>query len=309
MKKLFLSLSLAVSLLAPNVSAAESPSIMVTDPVETPTFAYRFDSSGYEVYLPHDSLYDLTLSLTNLSSIALATDGVTSTPLRLATMRPHDQALSPFYNPFDSNWVGGNRIRANTGNGQIVQPNDSVNFVASIKAPSAPGKYLLALAPVIEGVTFISGDPFMLTVIVDNDVTPSAQYNTATEKRIVIDTGAQRLHQQVGGDDLNVFIVSTGKNGYNTPPGDYHVDHKNDVRFSRAYNLYMDNWMGLANDRWGFRGYGIHKLPYWKTRTGRIYEGEAHLGRRVSHGCVRLGYEESKTVYDWAEVGTDVKII
>ncbi len=309
MKKLLLSLALAISVVTFPVSAAEGPSIAVIGPTERPTFAARFETASFEVYLPHDSLYDLNVTLTNLSSIALATDGLTSTPLRLATVRPQSQDISPFFNPTDPNWVGGNRIRANNGSGVVVQPNEQVDFMASIKAPSTPGKYLLALDPVVESVTFINADDFMLTIIVDNDITPSAQYISATEKRIVIDTGAQRLHQQVGGDDLNVFIVSTGKNGYNTPPGDYHVAHKNDVRFSRAYNLYMDNWLGLAHDRYGFRGYGVHKLPYWKTRSGRIYEGEAHLGRRVSHGCVRLGYNESKTVYDWAEVGTDVKII
>lgn len=308
MKRLFLLLSLAVSLLTSPVSA-EGPSIIVTDPTERPTFAARFETAGYEVYLPHDDIYNLSLTVTNLSSITLATDGITSTPLRLATVRPRDQLVSLFNNPMDPNWINGNRIRANNGEGRVVNPNEQVNFTAAVKSPSAPGKYLLALSPVVDGVVYVPCDPFLLTIIVDNDTTPSSQYISATEKRIVIDTGAQRLHQQVGGDDLNVFLVSTGKNGYNTPPGDYHVDHKNDVRYSNAYNLYMDNWLGLANDRWGFRGYGIHKLPYWKTRSGRVYEGEAHLGRRVSHGCVRLGYTESEIIYNWAEVGTDVKII
>ncbi|OGC82663.1 MAG: hypothetical protein A2V81_03475 [Candidatus Abawacabacteria bacterium RBG_16_42_10] len=309
MKRLFLSLSLSVLLLTFPVFAAEQPSIVVTDPAERPTFAARFETANFEVYVPHDDIYNLEVVLTNLSSITLATDGITSTPLRLATVRPHDQVLSPFYNANDPNWINGNRIRANNGQGVVVNPGEQVNFLAEVKAPSLPGKYLLALAPVVDGVTWVPSEPFFMTIVVDNDVTPSAQYVSATEKRITINTQTQRLHQQVGGDDLNVFIVSTGKNGYNTPTGDYHVDHKNDVRYSRAYDLYMDNWMGLANDRWGFRGYGIHKLPYWKTRTGRIYEGEAHLGRRVSHGCIRLGYEESKTVYDWADIGTDVKII
>lgn len=305
MKKLLL-LSLALSVLTLSVSADESASITVT---ESPTFAARFDSPNTEVYVGHDETYDLNVTMTNLSSIALATDGVTSTPLRLATVRPQTQEVSPFYNPGDPNWVTGNRIRANNGNGLVVQPNEQVSFMASIRVPSQPGKYLLALNPVVEGVTFIKADDFLLTLIVDNDTNPSAQYKAATAKGIIVNTGTQRLHQQEGGDDINVFVVSTGKNGYNTPPGDYHVGHKNDVRYSRAYNLYMDNWLGLAHDSYGFRGYGIHKLPYWKTRSGRIYEGEAHLGRRVSHGCVRLGYNESKIVYDWAEVGTDVKII
>ena len=37
-------------------------------------------------------------------------------------------------------------------------------------------------------------------------------------------------------------------------------------------------------------------------------EGENHLGMDVSHGCVRVGYDEAPILYDMVEVGTPIII-
>jgi lipoprotein-anchoring transpeptidase ErfK/SrfK len=93
--------------------------------------------------------------------------------------------------------------------------------------------------------------------------------------------------------------------------------------------LYMDNWMALDSDKFGLKGYGIHALPHVKVNPnnpkfkgkdgqfvgGRLYtnskwyEGFAHLGKKMSHGCVRLGLVTSKALFDWAENGTRVEVI
>lgn len=300
-------LTAALSISISPVYAMENTT-SITVESSPPVYAYRFDSPTMSLSLSHDTHYDIPVVLTNLSSIPLSTDGMSPTPLRLATVRPQGQLVSPFYDANDNwGWVGSNRIRADLS--QVVYPEMQTSFTVRIKAPTEAGKYLLALAPVIEGVTFFPGDPLQVEVIVDSNSTPTAQYQGATEKQIVVDIAEQRMHQQVGGDDLNVFLVSTGKDGHNTPPGDYTIAFKNDVRYSSEYGLYMDNWLALSSNVYGFQGYGIHKLPYWATKKGRIYEGADHLGRRVSHGCVRLGYEDSKTIYDWVDVGTKVKIM
>ncbi len=287
--------------------AMEEATSIVVEPTP-PVYAYRFDTPAMSLSLGHDTHYQFTVALTNQSSVAVATDGASSTPLRLATVRPHDQLISPFYDP-NSNvgWIGTNRIRSDFE--MTVEPGMQANFTVEMKAPSIPGKYMLALAPVLEGLTFFPGEPLLVEMTVDSDSTPTPQYLQATEKSLLIDIGQQQMHQQIGGDDLNVFVVSTGKSGHDTPRGDYTIDFKNDVRYSSAYGLYMDNWMALSSSKYGFVGYGIHKLPYWKTKSGRIYEGADHLGRKVSHGCVRLGYEDSKTIYDWSDEGMKVKII
>jgi hypothetical protein len=301
---------LSSAMLSISISPAYAMEEAVSITVEpTPqVYAYRFDTPAMSLSLVHDSHYDIPVTLTNLSTVEVGTDGVSSTPLRLATVRPHDQLVSPFYDASDApSWVGSNRIRSDYPT--TVYPNMQVSFNARVKAPSQPGKYLLALAPVLEGVTFFPGEPLLVEVIVDSDSTLTDQYKQATEKRLLIDISQQLMHQQIGGDTLNSFVVSTGKSGHDTPRGDYTIAFKNDVRYSSAYGLYMDNWMALSSTRYGFVGYGIHKLPYWKTKSGRIYEGADHLGRKVSHGCVRLGYEESKIIYDWSDAGMKVKVM
>lgn len=309
MKKL-VSLALGAVVLLSSVSGAraESYSSIVVEGPQEPSYAFHFGIENFDLYLPHDSEYGFQLDLTNDGDTPWYTDGMNNAPFRLATIRPHDQLSSVFFDAnVGSHWVMPNRIRASTSS--EILPQQSAHFDFSIKAPALPGKYLLALSPVIDGVTFISGDPLMITVIVDDNTTPTDQYIEATQKRLLINKKEQLMHQQVGGDDINQFIVSTGKSSTPTPTGTYHIFNKQDVRYSAAHNLYMDNWMGLASPQQGFVGYGIHKLPYWKTKKGRLYEGEAHLGTPVSHGCVRLGYEESRTVYEWSDVGMLVTVI
>ena len=308
MKKLFSSLLVALTFFGSLPITHADTSIVVEGP-EVPQYTFQFQTADAEVFLPHDSAYLLEASVLNTGNVPWYTDGMNMPPLRLATVRPHDQEVSPFYSSnFPTGWVGTNRIRAT--HGAIVNPQEAVNFSFEVTAPSVPGKYVLSLSPVIEGVTFLEGEPLFINIIVDDNTTPTEQFLAANQKKIVINIAEQKLYQKIGGDTLASYIVSTGKSGMDTPRGVYYVDHKNDVRYSTKYNMYMDNWMGLRHERYGFLGYGIHKLPYWRLKNGgRLYEGEAHLGIRVSHGCVRLGYEESKTVYDWTAVGTRVEVI
>ena len=49
----------------------------------------------------------------------------------------------------------------------------------------------------------------------------------------------------------------------------------------------------------------IHGLPEWPNG---YKEGAAHIGTPVSHGCIRLGVEAAKIVYDWSDVGTKIII-
>ena len=85
-----------------------------------------------------------------------------------------------------------------------------------------------------------------------------------------------------------------------TPTGVFNVRNKINVAYSRKYRLYMPYWMAFTP--WG---HGIHELPVFKNGKR---EGANHLGRPVSHGCVRLGIGPAQTTYAWANVGTPVVI-
>ncbi len=103
------------------------------------------------------------------------------------------------------------------------------------------------------------------------------------------------------GKAFDSFLVSSGKPGMDTPRGTYQIRNKAPRPWSKAYSLFMPHWMALVPDG----KYGIHELPEW---PGGYKEGAAHLGRPVSHGCVRLGVGAAKRVYEWAEIGTNVVV-
>jgi lipoprotein-anchoring transpeptidase ErfK/SrfK len=123
-------------------------------------------------------------------------------------------------------------------------------------------------------------------------------------KYIDIDISDQILTIFEDGKSLGSFLTSTGKYGMPTPLGQFKVLSKSELAYSHRYNLYMPFWMQFTSV-----GHGIHELPFWKYKGGKEYkEREAHLGTRVSHGCVRLGVGPAEQVYNWAEVGTPIVI-
>jgi len=97
----------------------------------------------------------------------------------------------------------------------------------------------------------------------------------------------------------DVFLISSGKPGMNTPTGEFKIHNKYPRPWSKKYSLYMPHWMAFVPSG----SYGIHELPEW---PGGYKEGANHLGIPVSHGCVRLGIGSAEKVYNWAEIGTPV---
>lgn len=123
-------------------------------------------------------------------------------------------------------------------------------------------------------------------------------------KYIDIDISDQILTIFEDGKSLGSFLVSTGKYGMPTPLGKHKILSKSKLAYSHKYNLFMPFWMQFTS-----AGHGIHELPFWKYKGGKEYkEREAHLGTRVSHGCVRLGVGPAEQVYNWAEIGTPVVV-
>lgn len=129
------------------------------------------------------------------------------------------------------------------------------------------------------------------------DKDPSAKL----QKRIRIDLKKQELTYYVGGKEIAAHLVSTGRIGMSTPPGKYRILSKHPRAWSSSSKLWMPWWMAFKGSQ-----YGIHELPEWPNGKK---EGEGHLGKPVSHGCVRLGVGPAKTLYDWADVGTEVTVV
>lgn len=122
-----------------------------------------------------------------------------------------------------------------------------------------------------------------------------------TGKYIDINLGAQTMALFQDGRLVDMYPVSSGKPGMDTPKGQFKIENKARRPFSKQYGLYMPYWMALVPS--GL--FGIHELPEW---PGGYKEGAAHLGRPVSHGCVRLGVGPAEFVWNWADQGTPVVV-
>ena len=120
-------------------------------------------------------------------------------------------------------------------------------------------------------------------------------------KKIIIDLSEQKLNTYENDELTGEYPVSTGKNGMKTPPGEFKVYEKRARAWSKMAGLWMPYWMLIDP----VRGMGIHELPEWPSG---YKEGADHLGKPVSHGCIRLGVGPAKIVYDWADIGTRVII-
>lgn len=127
--------------------------------------------------------------------------------------------------------------------------------------------------------------------------------NRSDGKYVDISVSKQRLALIENNQLVKIYAVSTGKWNTPTPIGDFSiVNHIRTARSALFPELYMDDWMAITPDG----DYGIHRLP--RYANGSWIEDPAHIGKPLSHGCIRLAPGESTEVYNWAINGTKVFI-
>lgn len=103
---------------------------------------------------------------------------------------------------------------------------------------------------------------------------------------ISINKSTQRMTVSVDGQSQYVWRVSTGVTGYTTPTGTYRPFRMEESHFSEEWDdAPMPN-------------------SIFFTRQGHAIHGSEHvasLGRRASHGCVRLAPDDAATLYSLVE--------
>ncbi len=127
-------------------------------------------------------------------------------------------------------------------------------------------------------------------------------FSAAAGKAIEISIEKQELVAWEEGRVVFRFPISTGRDGYKTPTGTFRVHTKYEKRWSRKWKV----WMPYAMFWHPKHGYALHELPYKSNPDKRI--GASKLGRRDSHGCVRINVGDAQELYEWAPVGTTVWI-
>jgi lipoprotein-anchoring transpeptidase ErfK/SrfK len=135
--------------------------------------------------------------------------------------------------------------------------------------------------------------------------------------RIVIDLEQQRAYFYRGGKVVGISVVSTGREGYDTPSGEFRITQKDLTHVSSIYGDYVDRSEQVVVENvdvtkdprppgTSFRG---APMPYFLRIHGGIGMHAGYLpGYPASHGCIRLPKEMAAHFFQNAAIGTPVAI-
>jgi len=115
----------------------------------------------------------------------------------------------------------------------------------------------------------------------DSGPTVEQIVNMKGKMLVDIDLSSQRMRLYKGDRLLYSWQVSTARRGYTTPQGKYKPYHLEKMHYSKLY----DN-SPMPYSIFFKHGYAIHGTNYVRS-----------LGRRASHGCVRLRTSNAKKLY------------
>lgn len=123
--------------------------------------------------------------------------------------------------------------------------------------------------------------------------TPYLLYVNLTEQKTYIYEGSLN-----DWDLLKTMDCSTGIDGKETPKGVFSVTSRGEWFFSDEYQQGGKYWVQFMGD------YLFHSLPFDETQSKVL---DSTLGTPASHGCIRLGIDDAKWLYN--NVNNDTKVI
>lgn len=123
-------------------------------------------------------------------------------------------------------------------------------------------------------------------------------------KRIEIDLPEQRLRGFENDELVFDFSCSTGMTSTPTIAGQFQILFKEPEAYAQRWSLDMPYFMAIYYERPGFAN-GIHELPI-NAAGQRLWS--SILGWPASYGCIILDVGDAEALYDWAPVGTLVRI-
>ena len=161
-------------------------------------------------------------------------------------------------------------------------------------------KYQIDQEPVAQGdIPTYSEDLFIPPAPSIPGVTPGVQAPANGERWIEINLSSQYMIAWQGDVPVMETYVSTGRPGFDTPPGTFYINAKypsqtmEGVLGGEYYNVPDVPDVMYFTDR----GHAIHGA-YWHNNFGAV----------MSHGCVNVPLGTSTWLYDWASTGTRVEI-
>lgn len=136
---------------------------------------------------------------------------------------------------------------------------------------------------------------------------------------IVIRLGEQRAYFFKGGQLVGVSSISTGREGFDTPAGNFKIIQKDKDHVSSRFGDYVDARTGGVVQKDvdftkdpkppGAKQDGA-RMPYFMRIVGGTGMHEGFLpGYAASHGCIRMPGFMAEAFFRNTSVGTPVRII
>jgi lipoprotein-anchoring transpeptidase ErfK/SrfK len=123
---------------------------------------------------------------------------------------------------------------------------------------------------------------------------PRTSSASAPDRWIEIDLSEQTLTAYQGGTAVLKATVSTGKRSTPTPLGEFAIYARVPIQDMGGPGYHMPDVRYVVY----FEGdYAIH-AAYWHDS----------FGQPVSHGCVNMRTADARALYEWAQIGTPVRV-
>ncbi len=135
--------------------------------------------------------------------------------------------------------------------------------------------------------------------------------------KIIIRLSEQRAYFYKGGELAGVSIISTGREGFNTPTGNFKIIQKDKDHVSSRFGDYVDAYGNVIkkdidtekDPKPPGAKYDGAKMPYFMRIVGGTGMHEGFLpGYPASHGCIRMPGFMAEAFFRNVSLGTPVTI-
>lgn len=270
--------------------------------------------------------------------------GCKNSVVQLGTTRELDRVSTFFSSGKDGGWADNNRVELTT---LRVNPGEEGVFSFDMQTPMEEDLFREYFSVLVPGVTWINnsesyvdvevGSPYDRTTLLQkmnylNSSVGASVIDLLAPKNVEIDLSRQHTMVKLGDYVVREFPMSSGARKTPTPPGNYHIGFKEQVRIGGESPHYiMPVFQGLVRDGRSFVGYGFHALPSLGSSSLRnkiraaLAKGEQvptewfagdsfwsealdHIGTPRSHGCVRFLPSDADFMFAFTDIGTPVVI-
>lgn len=144
------------------------------------------------------------------------------------------------------------------------------------------------------------GDTYSDGVEVNAGYDPNVVSDEKAPKSILVKLTDQSLTYFLGPYAIKTFKISSGLKSTPTPKGEFSILKKRPLVTygSKTGTYYYPNTKWNLLFKYGSKGNLYIHGAYWHDK----------FGQPMSHGCVNMSYSDVETLYNWADVGTKVRI-